>query len=130
MFRKQVNPKTAAIATLLILASIQFVYWRLLVYRPPALAPAGGGGGGGGPQVPSIMGLQDVQVETLTGGTPGYRDGGAWEAQFSGPNALALQRDGNLIVTDSRNHRIRQVTPSGRATTLAGGGQAGGPGGS
>lgn len=128
MLRKQVNPLFVAIAVVLVLAAVQFLYWRALVYREPQ---AGGGGGGGAPPggEPSAMGLVDARVETLAGGEPGFADGPAWKARFSGPNSLALLPDGSLLVVDSRNHRLRSISPHRSVTTLAGGGPPGGAGG-
>jgi sugar lactone lactonase YvrE len=70
-----------------------------------------------------------VEVETVTGEGVGYRDGALWEARFCGPNALSLGPGGVLYVADSRNHRIRAVSPDGRVTTVAGGGEPDGAGG-
>ncbi len=124
MLRKQVSPKTVAIATLVILALIQGVYWRLLVYRE-VVPPSAGGAAGGAARVPSIVGREEVLVESLVGGGPGYRDGAVWQAQLNGPNALAVEADGSLLVADSRNHRIRRMTVGGSWTTVAGGGESG-----
>ncbi len=61
-------------------------------------------------------------VTTLAGGSPifaGSTDGIGTAARFSFPTALAT--DGrNLYVADSGNSTIRQVSPSGQVTTLAG----------
>jgi sugar lactone lactonase YvrE len=64
-------------------------------------------------------------VTTVAGsGLPGYRDGFREKAQFSWPTGVALDHEGNLIVTDSKNHRIRKIKlPEGRVTTLAGNGR-------
>jgi sugar lactone lactonase YvrE len=129
MFRKQISPKVAAVAVLLILGSIQFVYWRLLVYRPAAPPAPAGGAAGGGSMAPSAMGRADVRVQTIAGGGAGYRDGALWEARFCGPNALALSKDGVLYVADSRNHRVRALSGDGKVTTVAGGGEPDGAGG-
>ncbi len=129
MFKRQVSPIATGIATLLLLAVVQFVYWRLLVYREP-VPP--GGGGGGGPMTPvplAALGRADVPLDTLAGGGPGYVDGPGWQARFSGPAALAPSPGGGVYVADSRNHRIRRVSPDGTVTTVAGGGEPGGPGG-
>jgi hypothetical protein len=129
MFRKQVSPRTVLIATVIILGIVQFAYWRLLVFQPEGDPPDPPGPMAGGPQtVPFAAGLTEVTVETLTGDGPGYLDGHLWEARFAGPSALAFDPEGNLLVADSRNHRIRQVTPQGRVTTLAGGAEPNGPG--
>ena len=65
-------------------------------------------------------------VSTLAGtGTSGRADGPGGTATFTGPNQAALDAQGNLYVTDSDNHCIRKVTPSGVVSTLAGRGTAG-----
>lgn len=129
MFRKQISPKITAVAVLLLLTLVQFVYWRMLVYRPPGPPVAPGGGGGPAPSIVSVGGREDILVDTYVGDAPGYRDGGAWEARFCGPNALAVGPDGALYVADSRNHRIRKIARDGQVTTVAGGGEPDGGGG-
>ncbi|MBI3804861.1 MAG: SMP-30/gluconolactonase/LRE family protein [Nitrospirae bacterium] len=66
-------------------------------------------------------------VTTVAGsGQPGYKEGLREEAEFSWPTAVAVDPEGNLIVADSKNHRIRKILlPQGRVTTLAGDGQPG-----
>lgn len=61
-------------------------------------------------------------VSTLAGaaGSPGATDGGGTAARFNAPYGMVLASDGNLYVADSENHIIRQVTPAGEVTTLAG----------
>lgn len=129
MFRKQISPKATAVAVLVILAVIQIVYWRLLVYRPRVDGPPPGGGGGAGPNIVSVGGREDIDVDTYTGDGPGYQDGKLWEARFCGPNALAVGPDGALFVADSRNHRIRKISRDGQVSTVAGGGEPDGAGG-
>ena len=63
-------------------------------------------------------------VSTLAGrGSSGYSDGIGSAAQFNEPFGIAIDRAGNLYVTDQDNHRIRKVTPKGEVSTLAGGAQ-------
>jgi DNA-binding beta-propeller fold protein YncE len=65
-------------------------------------------------------------ITTVAGGNGlGLRDGPAREAQFNGPNGLAVGPDGSIYVADSANHRIRRVTPDGRVETVAGSGPTG-----
>eukprot|EP00240_Pyramimonas_obovata_P001278 CAMPEP_0118957570 /NCGR_PEP_ID=MMETSP1169-20130426/62173_1 /TAXON_ID=36882 /ORGANISM="Pyramimonas obovata, Strain CCMP722" /LENGTH=485 /DNA_ID=CAMNT_0006905657 /DNA_START=271 /DNA_END=1728 /DNA_ORIENTATION=+ len=55
-----------------------------------------------------------------------YKDGRGVDACFHYPSTVAVDGDGNFIVSDRDNHCIRKVTPQGVVTTLAGaGGQEG-----
>ena len=49
-------------------------------------------------------------------------NGPANEAQLDRPNALAVDADGNLYISDSGNNRVRRVDPTGNITTYAGNG--------
>jgi RHS repeat-associated protein len=66
-------------------------------------------------------------VSTLAGnGTAGYQDGATVATtQFNGPTGLAIDKAGNLYVTDEANNRIRKVTSAGVVTTLSGTGAQG-----
>ena len=65
-------------------------------------------------------------VTTLAGdGTPGDRDGKTIEARFNGPCGVAVDAQGNVYVADTYNDRIRQITPDGQVSTLAGSGAPG-----
>ena len=63
-------------------------------------------------------------VLTLAGsGAQGSADGTGTVASFNWPQGLAVvPSSGNIIVTDSYNGLIRQITPSGAVSTLAGSG--------
>jgi sugar lactone lactonase YvrE len=65
----------------------------------------------------------DGTVTTLAGtfNQAGTTDATGAAARFGRPNALALDASGNVIVADYENHRLRQVTPEGVVTTIAGG---------
>jgi len=65
----------------------------------------------------------DGNILTVAGnGTAGYSgDGGpATKAQLSSPSFVAVDRTGNLYITDSNNKCIRRVTPSGSIDTVVG----------
>ncbi len=49
-----------------------------------------------------------------------YVDGPADEARFHKPCSVSLDAQGNVLVADCFNHCIRQVSPKGMVTTLAG----------
>ena len=62
-----------------------------------------------------------------TGARGAGGDGGpADAAAFAAPKELGLDRDGGVLVVDTETHRIRRIDPSGRITTIAGTGDAGG----
>jgi len=56
-------------------------------------------------------------------------DGGpATLAQLDGPGGVGVDRDGNLYIADSHNHRVRKVDRSGLISTVAGVGLQGSSG--
>jgi sugar lactone lactonase YvrE len=65
-------------------------------------------------------------VSTLAGnGGQGHQDGEGTVAKFYMPFGVAVDGDGNGIVADARNHRIRKITLHGLVSTLAGTGEKG-----
>jgi sugar lactone lactonase YvrE len=61
-----------------------------------------------------------------TPGTAGWKDGRRLEAEFNAPVQLIVDKDGSVVVADSKNHCIRKITPDGMVSTLIGkGGVAG-----
>jgi len=114
---------------------------------------AGFGGDGGSAVAASLSGPFDVRVSpagdlyiadtenhrirrvtpegviaTIAGtGVPGFSgDGGpATSAALNTPYSVALGAQGNLYMTDSENHRIREISPDGLIHTIAGTGEMG-----
>jgi sugar lactone lactonase YvrE len=62
------------------------------------------------------------EVTTLAGLTGGYgsKDGIREASRFNYPLGVAVDKAGNLFVSDNGNHTIRRVTPEGVVTTWAG----------
>jgi len=65
-------------------------------------------------------------VSTVAGkaGSPGYADGQGEAARFNFIDGMwdgmCFDRDNTLLITDSNNHCVRRITPSGMVTTLPG----------
>jgi hypothetical protein len=67
-------------------------------------------------------------ITTVAGnGEPGFSgDGGpATEARIDAPRGVATLPDGDILIPDSSNHRIRRVAADGTITTVAGSGAPG-----
>ncbi len=65
--------------------------------------------------------LATATVTTLAGRDNGNSDGTGAYARFDGPDSLAYDGAGNLLVTDSGNHTLRQVVlATADVTTVAG----------
>jgi sugar lactone lactonase YvrE len=69
--------------------------------------------------------LPDGTVSTFAGsGSESWADGTGTSAAFYSPRHLSLAANGNLLVADEGNHRIRMLTPLGVVTSIAGGSTA------
>ncbi|MEW6126876.1 MAG: NHL repeat-containing protein [Acidobacteriota bacterium] len=64
-------------------------------------------------------------VETVAGFDEGFNDGSAGQAKFNTPSAIAFDNNGNLIIADTSNNRLRKLDKKGQVTTLAGTGNTG-----
>jgi len=65
-------------------------------------------------------------VTTFVGsGASAWADGAGAAAAFFQPSHIAFAPNGNLMVADFKNSRLRMVTQMGMVTTVAGGGKAG-----
>src|ERR1035437_403540 len=64
---------------------------------------------------------QPLTFNTLAGyAGQGSADGLSSNARFSNPSGIAADSVGNVYVADTANHTIRQITPGGAVSTLAG----------
>ena len=65
------------------------------------------------------------RIETVAGSANMGDGGPATSAQISTIQGIAIDRWGNLYLSDTGNHRVRKISTSGFITTLAGTGVAG-----
>jgi sugar lactone lactonase YvrE len=64
---------------------------------------------------------QQLTFSTLAGNAGyGSSDGAGANAQFNYPQGVAVDNSGNVYVADSRNNTIREITPAGVVSTIAG----------
>ena len=64
--------------------------------------------------------IENGRVSTVAGGLRGFQEGVGATARFDTPTAVAELPNGNIVVCDSQNARIRLIDRSGITATLAG----------
>lgn len=64
---------------------------------------------------------EEFIVSTFAGeGVSGSLEGPATTARFKNPEGVAIDMQGNLIITDRGNNRIRRISPQGDVSAIAG----------
>jgi sugar lactone lactonase YvrE len=87
------------------------------VGTPVSITPVNNGG-----QIPATS----VTVSTFAGnGIPTLVNGKASAASFNSPNSVAVNTSGTIYVADNNNKVVREISPEGNVTTLAGDGTTG-----
>lgn len=63
----------------------------------------------------------NTTVTTFAGnGTAGYVDASGLSAQFNNPEGITVDNNGNVYVSDTYNNIIREITPAGAVSSIAG----------
>jgi sugar lactone lactonase YvrE len=77
-----------------------------------------------------LITMPGTVISTIAGnGSPAFAEGTGTSAQFYAPRGVAVLPNGNIVIADGDNHRIRLITmPDGVVSTLAGGGSSAGSG--
>ena len=82
-----------------------------------------------GNRVRKIDAMGTISTVAGTGVAGSQGDSGpAVEAQLNWPVAVVIDAEGNVLISDSRGHRVRKVSLDGTITTIAGTGSRGGSG--
>ena len=73
----------------------------------------------------TAAGQVGYRLDTVAGGDNVGDGGPARFAQFIYLNGVAVDKAGNVYVSDTDHHRVRRISPAGLVTTIAGTGHAG-----
>src|ERR1019366_8434227 len=68
----------------------------------------------------NTSGVISTAAGTGTAGAPDSEQGIALNQKLNGPQGLACDSAGGLLIADSNNHRIRRLSPDGTIATVAG----------
>ena len=70
--------------------------------------------------------IENGKVSTLAGSEQGFADADSGaQAKFDTPCGIFAAKDGNLLVADTGNKRLRSIDKTGKVSTIAGGGENG-----
>ena len=58
--------------------------------------------------------LETGEMKICCGGEKGKDDGKPDTVRFNGPCGLAMKSDGSVVVADTYNHLIREISPCGK----------------
>jgi hypothetical protein len=72
-----------------------------------------------------VLEYNGTSLVSIAGDSLGNSDGQGKKASFGGAMEICTGTDGNIYVADINNNLVRQVTPNGLVTTLAGDGKNG-----
>ena len=76
--------------------------------------------------IATSISLHAQTVSTFAGtGVSGFLNGTVKSTQFAGTEQMAYDRNGNLLICDAINNRIRKIDTEGNVTTFAGSGTPG-----
>ncbi|MEZ4850416.1 MAG: IPT/TIG domain-containing protein [Bacteroidia bacterium] len=66
---------------------------------------------------------QGGDVSTFAGDVQGYEDGQGTAAKFKAPGDIVMDANGDIIVVDEQNNRLRKIDAQGNVTSFSGNGQ-------
>ena len=67
--------------------------------------------------------VENGLVTTIAGSVQGFADGAGADAKFDTPCGVAALENGDVIVADTKNRRLRIIETNGNVSTLAGDGE-------